>query len=629
MVGDREDINLPEKAYLLLGMLAVAPAALLDRETVRRVLWQAISPERRAGSLRQLLARIEKRVDAALPRLILAERNGIRLNLEGWSVDLLQLHGAEAPLASDLWPLLQGELLEGCVLETVDAEDWLREERMRLSERRLQLLRDTLNDGESLADADLLMLGARLLDIDPVEDVAIRALMLAHCRRREISAARKVYQTYSAQLRDNYATSPERRTRALAEKLGLVQAARPAAPAQPKPQAAETTGAGEPRIVILPPQAVLDDGLLGRIGHALLEEVTVRLARQRGFRIIAAHTSLELLGRSIDPAEASSPDLAFDYSVYVTLHGTPEDMQATCRLTRLPDRAVLWADDLAVNFHQLHESFAQLSRRIATCLTSRIEREELLKPLDMSPSAYRLYLEGKRLIARTDLPLLRKARQYFQAALKRCDDFAPAYAGIARAMSLEWVVRFMRDRDLLEQAKAAALEARERDPTNGRVFRELGHIALYQRRFDESLMHFQHAQDLSPNDADILADHADALSHDGQLDHALDLSLSAFRLNPLPSDHYYWQLGGIYYVQENYAKAIEALQPVQGKPATARLLAAAHAMQGDVRQARRYAQAVLESFPDFRTDHLWHFIPDRRPAYTQLLIDGLNRAGLE
>ena len=610
-------------------MLAVAPAASLDRETVRRVLWQAVSPERRAGSLRQLLARIEKRLDAAWPRLVLTERNDIRLNLADWSVDLLQLHGAAAPLPGDLWPLLQGELLEGSVLETADAEDWLRGERMRLSDRRLQLLRDTLNDGETVADADLMALGARLLDIDPVEDVAIRALMLAHCRRKEISTARKVYQAYAARLRDDYATSPERKTRALAEKLGLVQAARLAASPQPEPKAAEMAGAGEPRIVILPPQAVLDDGLSGRIGHALLEEVTIRLAQQRGFRIIAAHTSLELLGRSIDPAEASSPELAFDYSVYVTLHGCAEDMQATCRLTRLSDSAVLWADDLSVNFHQLHESFAQLSRRIATCLTNRIEREELLKPLDISPSAYRLYLEGKRLIAKTDLPLLRKSRQYFQAALKRCDDFAPAYAGIARAMSLEWVVRFMRDRDLLEQAKAAALEARERDPNSGRVFRELGHIALYQRRFDESLMHFQHAQDLSPNDADILADHADALSHDGQLDRALQLSLSAFRLNPLPSDHYYWQLGGIYYVQENYAKAIEALQPVRDKLITARLLAASHAMKGDIRQARQYAQVVLESFPDFRTENLWHFIPDRKPAYTRLLIDGLNRAGLD
>ncbi len=610
-------------------MLAAAPAASLDRETVRRVLWQAVSPERRAGSLRQLLARIEKRLDAAWPRLILAERTDIRLNLSGWSVDMLQLHGAQLPLPRGLWPLLQGELLEGSALETVDAEDWLRLERTRLADRRLHMLRETLSDAESLGDADLLALGARLLDIDPVEDVAVRALMLGHVRRKEISAARKVYQSYTERLRDDYATAPERKTRALAEKLGLAHAARPAAPAAPVPQAAAETGAGEPRIVILPPQAVLDDGVLGRIGHALLEEVTIRLARQRGFRIIAAHTSLELLGRSIDPADCSTPDLAFDYSVYVTLHGTQEDMQATCRLTRLSDAAVLWADDLPVNFHQLHDSFAQLSRRIATCLTNRIEREELLKPLDMSPSAYRLYLEGKRLLAKTDLPLLRKARQYFQAALKRCGDFAPAYAGIARAMSLEWVVRFMRDRDLLEQAKLAALEARERDPNSGRVFRELGHIALYQRRFDESLLHFQHAQDLSPNDADILADHADALSHDGQLDRALELSLSAFRLNPLPSDHYYWQLGGIYYVQENYAKAIETLQPVQGKPATARLLAASHAMKGDIRQARQYARTVLDSFPDFRTENLWHFIPDRKPAYTQLLIEGLNRAGLE
>ncbi len=623
---DHGDIALPEKAYLLLAMLAVAPEARLDRDIVRRLIWQAESAERRAGSLRQLLSRIDQRLGQDLPPLLVNDRNEIRLNLSAWNVDLIDLSTARPPLAPQFWPLLQGELLEGANLETHGAEEWLRFERDRLSERRVHLLRETLDDADALSDADLLFLGGRLLDIDPAEESAVRALMFAYGRKKETSAARKIYQQCVDRLRDDYGAEPEPATRAMAERLGVVSHARAIEPMiRPDFQPVEHTG--EPRIVILPPQAVLNDGVLGRIGHTLLEELTIRLGQQRGFKIIAAHTSLELLSRAIDPA-AAAPELTFDYSVYVTIRGGEEDVYATCRLTKLSDSSVLWAHDFSLGLAHINDSFAQLSRRIVLCLTDRIEREELLQPVDVSPTAYRLYLEGKRLLAKTELPLLRKARQFFQASLKRCDSFAPAHAGIARATSLEWVVRFMRDRDLLDKAKDAALQARETDPNNGRVFRELGHISLYQRRFEESLAYYQHAQELSPNDADILADHADALSHDGQLDRALELSLSAFRLNPLPSDHYYWQLGGIYYVQQNYAKALEALEPVRSKPATARLLAASYAMIGDLQQANRYAQIVLENFPDFRTEHLWHFVPDRDPGYTRLLIEGLNRAGL-
>jgi tetratricopeptide (TPR) repeat protein len=199
---------------------------------------------------------------------------------------------------------------------------------------------------------------------------------------------------------------------------------------------------------------------------------------------------------------------------------------------------------------------------------------------------------------------------------------------MSRALGMEWLIRGMRDKELLDEANGAARQAQQSDPNSGRAYRELGFVALYRRRFDESLEYFQQAQDLNPNDADILADFADALSHDGDFDRALELSRAAFKLNPLPPDYYYWNLGGIHFMREEYEMAIEALEPVKAKQATARLLAASHAMAGDTGKARNYARVVLENFPDFRSEEIRHFVPDRDPAYTEPLIKGLHLAGL-
>ncbi|MGO7976162.1 hypothetical protein ACC705_35180, partial [Rhizobium ruizarguesonis] len=52
---------------------------------------------------------------------------------------------------------------------------------------------------------------------------------------------------------------------------------------------------GQPRIIILPPESIFTDPLMERVGRALLEDVTIGLIQQRGFKVIAAHTSLEIL----------------------------------------------------------------------------------------------------------------------------------------------------------------------------------------------------------------------------------------------------------------------------------------------------------------------------------------------
>ncbi|MBB2817891.1 UNVERIFIED_ORG: DNA-binding SARP family transcriptional activator [Rhizobium esperanzae] len=78
------ELSLPEKSYFLLAMLAAEADLELDRETVRRQLWQSELPEKRAGSLRQLLARIEQSIPADLPPLLAATRTHIGL-ADGWA----------------------------------------------------------------------------------------------------------------------------------------------------------------------------------------------------------------------------------------------------------------------------------------------------------------------------------------------------------------------------------------------------------------------------------------------------------------------------------------------------------------------------------------------------------------
>ncbi|WP_183827668.1 tetratricopeptide repeat protein [Rhizobium sp. BK377] len=624
------ELPLPEKSYFLLAMLALSQEPLVDRETIRCQLWQSELPEKRAGSLRQLLSRIEQSIPAGLPPLLVATRTHLGL-APGWEVDLTILKQKDV-LGPDESNVLLGELLESVKSPTQGAEDWLTFERQRIDEARSAHLVRLLEHDDERPDEEQIAFARRLIELDPANEIACRALMRAHTRMNDLPSARQAYLKCRSQLREDFDIEPDEVTTALARELGILAAAQPAAPER-RPAVSELLidPAGQPRIVILPPESIFTDPLMERVGRALLEDVTIGLSQQRGFKVIAAHTSLEMISRALDPTRATvGPlDLCFDYAVYVTIQGRDEDVYATCRLTRTATSEVLWAVEIPFAMQKISEAFSQLTRRIVMTLADTIERTELATPLGEVPaSAYRLYLEGKRLISHTDLQHLRQARKWFKSSLSRYEHFSPAHAGMSRALGMEWLIRGMHERDLLDEAYSAARMARETDPNSGRAYRELGFVALYRRRFEESLDAFQQAQDLNPNDADILADFSDALSHDGDFDRALELSRAAFKLNPLPPDYYYWNLGGIHFMREEYEKAIDALEPVKSKQATARLLAAAHAMAGDAAKARNYARVVLENFPDFRSEEIRHFVPDRDPAFTDPLIKGLQLAGL-
>ena len=630
LFAEGHEIALPEKAYALLALLVSAPQYSMDREILRGILWQSDQSKQRAGSLRQLLARIDRSIPDDMPRLVKTTNSHVSFNDEGWNADVLVLTNTAAPLPRPAWDLLGGELLEGFKAPTIEAEERIGVERQRIADRREAHIISLLETPEKRTSDDVLFLAGLLVEADPANEVGCRALMKRHVDAKDLAAARQAYFRCRSELKTEYGAEPDGVTQALAQELGIIAPAMLASSPMTVPAIAPTDPVGQPRVLILPPDSILSDPMLQRVGRALLEEVTIGLSQQRGFKVIAAHTSLEIVNRNLAGIAAPTPpELRFDYTVYVTIHGRDDDIYATCRLTKTSTAEVLWAIDLPLAMQKVNHSFGQLARRIVMTLADTIERRELLDMThDVNPSAYRLYLEGKRLVSKTDLQHLRQARKWFKSALARHDRFSSAHAGMARVLGMEWLVRGMKDTQLLEDADRSAWLARDTDPNSGRAMRELGFVALYRRRFSDSLDFFSEAQMLNPNDADILADHADALLHDGQSDRALELSLAAIKLNPLPPDYYYWNLGGIHFVQENYAKAIEVLDRVKDRPATSRLLAAAHAKNGDVRTASRYAAIVLENFPDFRTDDVWQFVPDRNPEDTRQLIDGLRIAGL-
>ncbi|GGE12715.1 hypothetical protein GCM10011390_34870 [Aureimonas endophytica] len=619
----------PEKAFMLVALLAFAAGRDLDRASARELLWEEVPPARRAGNLRQLLLRLGQ-LEPGSPVRVTPE-GGLRLAEDRWRVDAVALlSGAVAPGAVDGRPLLEGVAAKGDQFE-----DWLRWASRRANEQRGAALRAAL-DAAALDPAARLDIAERLLALEPLDETGHRHRLTAHAEAGDLAAARRAWLDCRARLRDELGIEPSPDIQALAARLGLEGAAVPPSASVAALSDAPERGdrLGIPTVIVMPPALLPGNELLDRFGLVLLEEITLGLSQFGSFRVIAAHTSWQLARRApgspaLGPApfgEAPRPD----YAVTVGIRSSGEPLNASCRLTKLSTGEVLWAVDLEISAANLQASLTDIVRRTVGSLAALIERAEgRLSLAEAGATGYRLYLEGKRSIGATGLEPLRAARKWFRLAVKRCDEFSAALAGLSRTLSMEWLVRGMTDRELLTDALQAAQRAEACDPGSGRALRELGFANLYLRRHDDSLACFAAARARAPNDADLLADYADAVMHDGQPERALELMRAAKALNPLGPDYYRWIEASILYRLEDYDGAVAVLQPIADRPSTARLLAATCAMAGDLTAARGHAARVRENYPAFRVDDVWQIIPDRRPADLRQFAAGLRGAGLD
>ena len=173
-----------------------------------------------------------------------------------------------------------------------------------------------------------------------------------------------------------------------------------------------------------------------------------------------------------------------------------------------------------------------------------------------------------------------------------------------------------------------ALEAIDYDSVDARGYAQLGYAHLFKKQREDSLVTYEQAIDLNPNDADILADTAMATRSSGNTDRALQLMKRAMRLNPFHPDLYLWILGETYFDLGQYEHAVCTLEKVRDKSEGHRLLAASYAHLGRIDEAKYHAGRVMAVHPNFSIGHWRNVPPDKNPEPLERFLDGLRIAGL-
>ena len=203
-----------------------------------------------------------------------------------------------------------------------------------------------------------------------------------------------------------------------------------------------------------------------------------RLSRLPGVVVAPLSSVMRFAAIDVDPLEAGRK-LGVEAVVDGRLHVHEDRVRLTARLLAVDDGASLWANNFTEPLGELLAVQDTLANELVNALTAELSNEArsgVLAQDTADVEAWQLYANGRYQLERRDASSLRRAIEFFDAALRRDPRFALASAGLSDAHTLAAVFGIEPPMKAFAQARQAALRAMELDPRLPAAHVALGHV---------------------------------------------------------------------------------------------------------------------------------------------------------
>jgi DNA-binding winged helix-turn-helix (wHTH) protein/TolB-like protein len=386
-----------------------------------------------------------------------------------------------------------------------------------------------------------------------------------------------------------------------------------AGPVDPKP----STSAASKSIAVLPFKIIGEEEgnqylSLGMADALITKLSNIRRISVRPTAAVRKYTDLEQ-----DPVVVGR-ELRVDSVLEGNIQKLGSRIRVTVQLVNIEERLPLWAVKFDEDFTEVFQVQDSISEKIIKALSLKLthdEQELLVKRYTDNVQAYEFYLRGRSYLVSLTKEDTQKAMEAFESAILLDNNYAPAYAGLARA-SAQMRIRFASEAEIkgwAERAEREANQALRLDSELAEAHEALAAIYRYTEfNWERTIKESRLAIELNPN-LDMPHTYlAGAFYHLGLLDmvdeearHAMEIN-QANRVEPLRSQGIAALLGGRY---AEAAQLLEQMQHLTGTPLSDTWLAQAYFYEGQRAKAEatlaqlsgsgqveRRAQATLASF---------------------------------
>jgi len=271
---------------------------------------------------------------------------------------------------------------------------------------------------------------------------------------------------------------------------------------------------------------------------------------------MSRNSAFRFRGNEID-ARQIGQELGVDAVLTGRIIRTGDSLSISTELISARDNSVIWGEQFTRKMSEIGRLQSDITRAISQRLRLRLATSARVEPPPGDPEAYRLYLLGRYHIGKLTDEDFFKGRDYFQRAIEKDANYAPAYAGLAESYNLLSAFNVVPPSDGHMKARPLAAKALELDDQLPETHAALGIVKhYYDWDWIGAEAEFKRAIELDPNNALARMLYGYHLASRHRLDEALVEVKIADQLDPLSIDKAL-AVGDILYFQHRFDEAIE------------------------------------------------------------------------
>jgi len=289
-------------------------------------------------------------------------------------------------------------------------------------------------------------------------------------------------------------------------------------------------------LAVLPLENLSGDASQEYLADGITDELTTHLAQIRALRVISRTSAMRYKG-----AKKSLPEIARELKVDAVVEGAVarfgERVRVSAQLIHARSDRHLWAESYERDLRDILVLQSELARAIANQIRIRVtpqEQRRLARARPVNAEAYEAYLKGRYFWNQRTEERILKAIEYFQKAIEKDVNFAPAYAGLADSYGLFGFSQYaaLPSGEADRRAEAFARKALQLDDTLAEAHAALAAVQHRRWNWPEAEKEFQRAIELNAGYAPAFQFYALLLSSVGRQQEALAAIQRAVELDP-------------------------------------------------------------------------------------------------
>jgi TolB-like protein len=361
----------------------------------------------------------------------------------------------------------------------------------------------------------------------------------------------------------------------------------------------------------------------------LTEDIITELARFTDIDVLSRNSTFQYKGTPVK-AQTLSKELGASYMLEGSVRRGGNRVRVTAQLIDADRGDHVWAERYDRDLEDIFAVQDELTQQIAAAMGHTVQNAALERTVHRAASdlnAYDCVLRARRFAAELTPSVHARARDLLETAIALDPTYSRAHAMLADVYLAGYRFDFNPQPQPLERAFEEAMRAVELDPRNAYAHFWLAAVYYFRRQMERFDAEADRAQQLNPNDSELLADLGHYHVVRGNIERGIDLTRQAMRLNPLHPGWYYFTFAFAYCGLGDFEQALVEIAKIDMDDFfwTPMLRAAVLGQLGRIEEARAALAAAKAAKPGLVPEQFverWMF----HPAMAANVLEGLAKA---